>query len=378
MNSKIYIPVLFFLLFFAGCITQFIPETDEIQQLIVVEGLITDQDEVNTIKLSKSMPLGKKNIRNPLKGCSVLISDDMGITHWLTETGPGIYTTTKGAFRGTVGRKYTLIIHTNNATANHFSYQSVPMEMKPVPPIDSLYYEKVMIEQNAQVNLSKEGCQVYLDTYDPSGQCNFYRWEYSETWEIRIPFSVPVNNTCWITNNSSVINIKNVSGLAETKVKRYPIRFVSNETDKLRVKYSMNISQYSLSDDEFSYWEKLQNISQDVGSLYDITPSSVPGNIYCLEDPGETVLGFFSVSAKSSKRIFIKDRFYGIVNPYSGCISDTIFGNGSVPGLNTLAWILEQNLFASPPFTVITENRGCADCTVRGSITKPDFWDSGN
>jgi hypothetical protein len=375
MNSKRYIVIILFLLLIEGCITEFIPETEETQELIVVEGLITDQDQVNTIKISKSMPLGQKSTRQPLKGCTVRISDDKGNNYLLMETTPGVYSTDPQRFRGVVGRKYTLNINSNNARPDHHTYMSYPVEMTPVPPVDSLFYEKVVITEQTQYFPRQEGAQIYLNTHDASDECKFYRWNYTETWEIRLPFSVPVNNTCWVTNNSSVINIKGTSSLSENRINKYPLKFISNETDRLKFKYSLLVNQYSLSEGEFGYWEKLQNVSEDIGSLYDIIPATIPGNIYCVEDPAEKVLGYFSVSAKSSKRIFIKDNFRGLANPYSSCIADTIFGNGTIPGLNINVWVLEQTYPPDPPARAITYVRGCADCTVRGSITKPDFWD---
>ncbi len=378
MNLKIFKIILFLGLAFTGCITQFIPETDETQEMIVVEGLVTDEAGVSTIKLSKSMPLGKRANVQPLKGCTVWITDDKGNNDQLHETAPGKYTTIEGQFKGEVGRKYTLDIHTNNATQRHFSYRSLPTEMKPVPPIDSVYYEKILMSEPIPHVPKKEACQIYLNTHDPQGRCKFFRWDYTETWEIRLPFSVPVNKRCWITNNSSVINIKNTSGLAESRIDRYPIKFVSGETDRLRDKYSLMIRQYSLNEDEFIYWEKLQSVTEEIGSLYDITPASIPGNIFCVEDPGEKVLGYFSVSATSSKRIFVNDNFYGLVNPYSQCITDTLNVPGNpttIPSLNISVWILEQTYPPAPPLTVITIHKSCADCTTRGSLIKPDFWD---
>jgi len=53
-------------LFFNSCITQFVPQTNEDKQLLVVEGLITDQPVVNIVKLSRSLPLGTKNTANPV------------------------------------------------------------------------------------------------------------------------------------------------------------------------------------------------------------------------------------------------------------------------------------------------------------------------
>ena len=370
-NKAIFISILIF----SGCITQFVPETDEDPDLLVVEGLISDQPEVYTIKLSRSMPLGNKIISRPLKGCTVNITDNLGHIYQVHEsTTTGTYLTTPGTFRGVVGRQYTLHINTNNSTVNHYSYQSLPMELQAVPPIDSLFHEKVVIQERTESSGAKEGSQVYLNTHDPMGFCKFYRWDFTETWKFRLPYYVP-NNVCWITNNSNEISIKSMSTLMQNRISRFPVKFISNETDRLSVRYTIVVNQYSLSENEYTYWEKLQSISEEVGSLYDITPSSIPGNIFCIEDPSEQVLGFFSVSGKTSKRIYIDENFLGLVNYYKECPTDTIYGTGSIPGLNSYVWVIEQQDYAMPPYRIITDKKFCADCTVRGSAIQPAFWE---
>lgn len=90
-------------------------------------------------------------------------------------------------------------------------------------------------------------------------------------------------------------------------------------------KYSIQVKQYSLNEDEYDYWEKRQRITENVGGLYDINPAALPSNLYCIENANETVLGYFGVSAVSSKRIFIRDHFTGLIDRYIDCIHDTIF-----------------------------------------------------
>jgi hypothetical protein len=358
-----------------SCIVQFIPETTEGQELLVVEGLITDQPGVNIIKLSKSQPLGEINTAKPIKGCSVLITVDEGISYRLTEIKPGIYITDSTLFRGKIGSKYTLRINTNNNFTNNNSFESIPMEMKPVPPIDSIYYEKKTLGFN-YFGTAETGCQVYLNTSDPTNNCQFYRWDYNETWEFRLPYLV-TNRICWVTNNSAAIYIKNTSVFDEDKISRYPLNFISNKTDRLNVKYSILVNQYSISEDEYIYWEKLQSISEEVGSLYDITPAAIPSNIRCVDDPNEQVLGYFSVSARSSKRIFIRDSFSALADLYTDCLSDTIPGPETIPipGLNESVWVVITMMQSGmPPYRVITEKKGCADCSVRGTTLKPLFW----
>ena len=319
------------------------------------------------------MPLGLKTATNPVSGYSVTLIDDLYKTYPLTETEPGTYITDSASFRGTIGRIYTLEIRSNGIDGR--VYQSYPMEMIPVPPIDSIYYEKEKITDYGDLLIDQEGCHVYLNTSDPERKCNFFRWEYDETWEIRIPYSVP-NYVCWISAKSDQINIKSTANLNESVVQKYPVNFVSNQTDRLKYKYSMLVKQYSMSEFEYNYWDKLQTISEQVGGLYDRIPSSVPSNVFCTNDPIEKVLGFFSVSASKSKRVFVKDHFAGVANPYTkdACEAGIVENGADIPGLNVYVWVILESFI--PPYKVITYTKGCADCTVRGTNVEPDFWRS--
>jgi hypothetical protein len=356
------------LFFLNSCITQFIPKTNENPELLVVEALISDRG-VQTVKLGSSLPLGIKSEAKPVSGCNVTVSDDNGNIFTFFETNPGTYTSW---FSGEHGRFYKLHIQWSAAGGQRL-YESYPMEMKPVPQIDSLYYEKVLV---AGTELwPKEGCNIYLDTHDPEKLCDYYRWEFTETWEFQLPYEVQ-NQTCWITDVSDVINIKSTSALASSNIVRYPINYVDEKTDRLKIKYSMLVSQYSLNEDEFNYWDKLQNLSEQVGGLYDIIPSSVPSNVYCIDNPDEQVLGYFSVSAEASKRIFIKDNFQGIVNNYTteDCVADTVDSGEFIPNLNISIWVIVNHYM--PDYKVTTYSRACADCTTRGTTEKPPYWDN--
>jgi Domain of unknown function (DUF4249) len=371
MKSRYIIILIIALSLIAGCITQFIPQTDEATNSLVVEGMITNQYRTYKIKISRSLPLGKYVSPKPVKSCKVTISDENNIQYNLKEYPVGTYSTDSTTFCGHIGGKYTLRIITGNLT-----YVSSQMEMLPVPPIDSLYYKKLLLVAENESGWSQEGCQIYLNTYDPEQRCLFYRWSFLETWEIRLPYAVP-NSRCWVTEPSGGIYIRNTSIYGQSKVKDFPILFISNATDRLKEKYSILVNQYSISEDEYNYWEKLQNVSENVGGLYDVTPMTISSNIHCLNNPDEIILGYFSVSAVSQKRIFIDEKFEGMPNLYNNCACDTIFGGAYVPipGLNSYVWVIVDNSGSfSNPYRVITNSKDCADCTTRGTAAKPSFW----
>ena len=286
----------------------------------------------------------------------------------------GTYITDSSTFRGQVGRFYILRIRADNG-ASISNYESLPVEMKAVPQIDSVYYEKTVIKEDFMNFFGIDGCNIYLDTHDPGNNCKYYRWDFNETWVLRLLFPVE-KNKCWVSDTTHEINFKSTAAFNESRIIRQPITFISNITDRLKTKYSISVNQYSLNEDEYVYWEKLQNITDQVGGLYDVIPASVPSNIFCIDNPEEKVLGYFSVSARSSRRIFIKENFSGIIDRYTDCITGYFYGDGEIPGLNTSVWVLsdDQPRFGSPRRRTLTDKRGCADCRVRGTDVKPEFW----
>jgi hypothetical protein len=357
----------------SACVTEFVPQISEDHDLMVVEGLITDQPGQNSVKLTTSLPLGVRTDARPLSGCNVSVSDDSGNSFVLKEKTAGNYVADP-SFHGIIGRFYTL--HINGGPNRHNqTYVSLPALLSPVPAIDSVYYEKEVLSYYTGTP-SEEGCNIYLDTYDRENVCKYYRWEYVETWSFSLPYYTPEfvpNSHCWITKSSENINVKNTTSFSETRIVRQPLKFVSNESDRLKEKYSILVNQYSMSEAEYEYWEKLENVVENTGGLYDIIPASIPSNISCNENPDEKVLGFFSVSAVKSKRMFIKDRFRGIINLYTECEQAVIGPSEIPPNLGLTVWIIIDHQ-DPPPYRVITYQKGCADCTTRGTTVEPDFW----
>lgn len=353
----------------SGCTMEFVPDSDVISETLVVEGMITDQDRVNRIRLSLSQPIGQMlNKKVPVTGAVVSITDDDGTVTSLTESPPGTYCTDSVQFRGLVGASYSLRVLLGGR-----EYETDFMEMKPVPPIDSLYYEKVLINDAKDTINIDEGARIYADTHDPTGKCLFYRWDYSETWEYRIPYAV-TKRVCYITERSDQILIKNTSPYSQAKVTRFPVTYINHETDRLKERYTILLRQYSLNEQEYNFWERVSDVSQDVGNLYDLTPSAIPGNIRSCSDPDETVLGYFSVSAVSEKRLFIKDHFYGLPHFFTYCATDTLGGTLPSTGFETDYWVIEDFSDEIPPFWIITTYKECADCTIRGTSEMPTFW----
>jgi hypothetical protein len=372
--KKYFLILLLISLAFPGCIVQFMPDINEEGDYIVVDALITDQNTPYTVRISRSWQIDPDIFEPPPYriGYVVYVTDDLGNRYDFKEVWfMGRYESDPLKFRGEVGRKYVLHI-----ISDQHIYESSPMELKPVPQIDSLYAE---IVQNNTYALGRivPGYQLYVDAYDPLKKCNFYRWDFTETWEFKIPFTHEsiINRTCWKTAYAKNIYIQNTTALAEDRVSKFPLNFITTETDRLTIKYSILLRQLSLNQEEYHYWEKIHRITEEVGGLYDVVPMSVQGNILCTDEPGEKVLGYFSVSSVSTKRLFIKSKLTEFRDFYSYCPFDTVPAQRPVPFLNVSVFILEWLGIPEPYGSfVLTSRKECVDCTRTGSGVMPPFW----
>ena len=166
-------------------------------------------------------------------------------------------------------------------------------------------------------------------------------------------------------------------------INRLPIKFISNESDRFQIRYRIAVNQYSLNEHEYNYWRDLEKIEENTGNLYDAIPSAIEGNMFCADHPDELVLGYFSVSAKKSEFIYIDEYFKGQLWPYQDCLKDTLKrGEDTIsfhPFLYDIFiqrgyWFVEDR-WDDGGFVIATRDRGCVDCTSRGTKDKPDFWE---
>lgn len=358
---------------FTGCVTQFIPDISEEKEAIVIEARVTDKNETYEVKISKLQPVYAEDNDFYEDSYSVSVLDDDGYAHFFSNKGGGRYLSDSTEFIATADRKYKLRVEGGGGT-----YESRFVEMIPVPAIDSVYAGP---EYNNfyRPGESTWGYQVYLDSHDPSGKCRFYKWTFAETWEFRYPYDSQyiINRVCWKSNLSADINILSTSSLEESKVVRQPLTFITKESDRLIIKYSILVRQYSLSEEEFIYRENIRRTSFDAGGLYDAIPGALEGNIMRIDKPSEQVLGFFGVSAVSEKRIFIENVLVRFPDFYAYCTRDTILQEDYEPNAyGSNVYILSEYLEPEQPAVyIITTHGECLDCSMIGTAIKPDYWD---
>jgi hypothetical protein len=373
------------MLLFVQCKEEYNPQIEaQTSGLLVVEGFINSGQGPTTIHLSRSSDL-EDAVLKPELNAFLNVEGEDGSDFPLFNNGNGEY----GAVQITLDNaiKYRLHIRTTDGKEYASDFTSV----KYTPAIDSITWQR-----------ENDGLRIYANAHDPQNGSKYYQWKYEETWEIHstyyntltyvmdpqtgkplgVAFKYPdhhVDTTiykCWNTVPSSSITLGSTEKLTSDVV-FLPVQYIEPHSEKLSILYSINLRQYAISHDEYLFLQKMKKNTEQLGTIFDPQPSEISGNIHCLTDPNETVVGFVEVSQEQVQRIFISNNTVPDWNYDPGCfftqidnIPDSIeqYGIGLMPTtaskLDPLGGILA--FYASTP--------PCVDCTTRGIHQKPDFW----
>lgn len=399
MKASISVIILSYVLW--TCVEPFQPEVGEYADSVVVDGFFTDSDEPSIVKLSRSFALDEEQ-GVPISGAKLTIEDDAGASLILLETEPGVYQTDPIIYKGVVGRRYRLLI----SIPGKEELQSNWEELREAPPIESIthqFEEKIPDDPLAPPIL---GMQLLLSTKDPKNETHFYRWEFEETYEygIRYPAAIRVEFgarpgrgqdevfpiepdeyegfTCWKTEPSTRILVASTENQTSDIITDFPIHFVDNSTSRLYRRYSLLVEQYAISKGYYEFLSALKETNETTGGLFDPIPNELFGNMSSSNGEEIPVIGYFSVSGVSRKRIFVsrEETPLGIFFPSGpSCVLDTLPLNFRTlyDELNLHKTALFDYLYApfAIPIGFVVSNPECAKCSTLGATNRePDYW----
>ncbi len=375
---------------------------------LVVEGEINSGIDSTFIKLSRTVSIASKISTNPELNAVVTVEGDQNTSYSLIETGNGNYACAGLNLDGT--HKYRL----NIKTANNEQYLSDYVPVLNAPPIDSVTYDT-----NTTL-LNGPGVNIYVNTHDPANKVQYYRWDYQETWEFQTAFeSIYKSNgdtvlardlvndniyQCWRSDSSTNLVLGSSAKLSRSVIAHNPVAFVNSTSEKVTIEYSILVRQYALTADAYNFYAVLKKNTEQLGSIFDAQPSEVNGNIHCVTNPSEPVIGYISVGNTSNQRIFINEEklpFWTATTVYGGCalspspidpkspccyyhfvdrfgvVNNQVdqyinyyIGNDNNPLIPVNAIAMPGH----PPIGYTAAEPACVDCTLRGTNKKPAFW----
>ena len=366
------------IIYLISCKTPFNPQvrSSNIHDL-VVEGYLNTNGETN-IKLSRTRNITWGDTASFINetNATVLIEDNQNNVYPLNETQGGNYT---GTYFLNSLYKYRLHI----ITSDQREYLSDFVECKISPSIDNVAW-----------NLLDGGIQISLDTHDPNNNTKYYLWSYTETWEFHSQYFSnvkynPIDTTvvtrtvpvvvCYRQGHGTSILLGSSAKLSQDVIHEAPILYIPNHDKRIAVLYSMLISQFALDSNAYNYLSAMKSNTEHLGSIFDPQPNQTKGNIHCVSDTTEIVIGYVGSGAATQKRIFISNsEIPSDWNLPPNCIEykvpnnkDSIYkwysGNSLVPYLKD----------SGPNGTVkgyFSASGTCVDCTLSGTPDKPTYW----
>ncbi len=373
MQIKRLILLFIAVIFIISCEEPFVPELKNQQSFLVVDGIVSNDAGPYTVKLSRSSGVDSARFI-PETGALVVLINDSGEEDVLAEEEEGIYKSS-GLIQGRVGGFYKLHVELTSGEVYETEFQ----EIKEPVLIDSFYYKRELYDSPISDETS-DGYRFYTSV--KVDKPAYLMWRMTETYEYNsvyridyifinglYPFSNPDTlYTCWKTSEIPEINTFSVT--SSDPIIDFPVTFVSKDTKKLSIGYSIQLRQYCINEETYRYWNALEDMNNQSGSLYSQQPYQLTGNLKNVHNPDEIVLGFFIVAGIDSKRIFAEPRLQ--TNNYiTNCAVDEILlGNLLIYGGSGLFYVTEDE-----NGTLGVVSRGCVDCTLKGGVTeKPDFW----
>ncbi len=371
----------------SACIYPFsaeIPGGDYPQIVISGDILIGEQ---STIKLGYVYPVGTltSEMKKEYPSGSVSIQNDLGQVFQGTYRSGGSYIVDTST--APEDASYKLVVKLSDGRC----YESAMSKVQPAPVIEDLSYR--LDDNNVRLFIGMSG----------QGGTSHFRWDYVENWEFHADFIPDLMYVpglsgkdaedpakiyrernpeedyyyCWSTASSVEPFLASTEGQSVDKFTDNNFFSISRSDRRVMVLYSILVTAQGLSEDGYAYLNHLNSVSNSAGSLFEPTPSDMPGNIVCVSDPSQVAIGFVEASVRVSQRLWVPACFKYNYDPelllyYPEPDEDGIYNF--------------ENLFASDSpvkcegtptkSNVLWGAKRCTDCRQfsGASKNKPDWW----
>ncbi|WP_300597864.1 DUF4249 domain-containing protein [Niabella sp.] len=366
-----------------SCKDRYYPNIDSINtNYLVVEGTLISGNATTNLQLSRTTPLNGSKGLLPEANATVTVEGSDNSVKNLTMGNAGNY---QGVLDLSSGNRYRVRIRISGGK----EYLSDFVPVKTTPEIDSIGFKQ-----------SDKGVQLYVNTHDASNSTVYYRWDYDETWEIRSayysgliydaaskdsdPFGVrrrrfPQEEVfyCWKYGKSSNIYIGSSAKLTSDVIYQQPLNLIPSGNERLSVKYSILLRQYAMDKAAYEFYDLMKKNTESIGDIFGPLPSELRGNMHCVSDPKEIVIGYISATEPKQKRIFIDSPAGWAFQQY--CVTNFVIMNADSTreAFATGAAIpIDYTSRAEDKADgYLSSSATCIDCRTRGGNTqRPAYW----
>jgi hypothetical protein len=309
---------------FFACQENYVNDELKADKLIpVIEGQVKNDSGPYQVLLYYALPYNGKS-RTSISGATVYVKDDIGNAFYYQEKSAGAYFSNPKTFCSTIGRSYTLfvempdgkilksdpellrdtlriqqIIKKNETREEYYRNQDNQIITTMVHGesnyaiIDPVYAEKAFYRLISYYMIYGEG------RYDTI----YYKWVAVN----KIPYEFMIDSTVYskcvdvnVENTLPRIGIYNPDDQSGNIAFSFFVRstdyYISDESFTVGTK-SLFTYLYTISPEAYNYYESMNDQLNASSRIYDPLPTQLVGNMHCLSDSNQVVLGFFEASS---------------------------------------------------------------------------------
>jgi len=381
-----------------SCVFSFSPEVDGTYGTLVIEGDILVGD-MTKVTLSRTAPINNPNKKMDSFEAKVWVEDESGNQYYGEQVSDSVQDgeSTVSSQKYEIDtqtlskdKKYRLCV---SDLTNARDYCSEFNSVCKAPSIDGLSY--ICREERDVLNIA-------ISAHAEEG--SYFRWTYVEDWEFHtfyrstLKYEPPVPSTnwwqptgsgkvlemvypentyyCWRHNESSEIMIFSTENQSDDKIEE--LEFLSIDREDRRISYIYHIDVYlePITKDAYLYWDNIRKNSEYKGDLFTPNPSEMIGNIRCVQNSSEVVIGYINVASCAHKDMYVLDSEADFWKDPDIHINDSFelkqsqwydyYSQGFLPYTNQIPGDMST--------TYWSYNR-CVDCrALGGTKDRPDFW----
>jgi hypothetical protein len=328
-----YLTILLFVLTLISCQEVFIPEVDDPEPFLIIEGSVSTIPGYHQVTLMWSSKFSHNPAFHRIDNANIYLEDRQGNRTYFYRINSGVYQTDSlEIFAAVLGETYTLTVELDNGNI----YRSKPQTVVECPDVKSLYCRyarESILTENAYgeaYEIPFDGISSYTSTDGLFPYNNYYFYRYVGYEQHKTIIRIGVNSYYLYGHRrlsgkyARQLLIGNADDYGNNALRDKKLIFIAKDDlytyvpplpDTIEILSTQfegllfRLRQYSLSPDAFDFWHDAENQLEAKGRLFDPVAPQLHGNMYCVNDSLQKVVGIFSASdVKEQVSYFYIDR----------------------------------------------------------------------
>lgn len=334
-------------------------DSSEVDRQLLIDGEVATGSGPFELRVSYVEGFGLGD-QVPIGNAEATLVDSDGNKASYENLGEGSYRIKENEFVVKEGLSYHIELKIGEKT-----YKSIPEFPPRSIPVERIYFE---INNRSSTGSESEGIlrrvvDVRIDLNIPEEASELYlRWTVQDAWSLletqqpsNGPGPPPPAKVCYFEDNP---NPQDIFLLDASRLRAGPLteQLVAYRIldESFHIRHVFRVEQRTISRQAYEYWENIRTVNNQNGSIFDIPPASVNGNIFNTQNQNEIVLGYFGVVSSTIARLEINKNELGAIRIDPPCRLFWFNYNAGlgefVPGFCFNCLLLEKSTLERPDY----------------------------